>query len=168
VLKLTGRDIPEAEYAVIFDGADWAIDGAGHWRGRPQGGPDPVDREPRRESTQIIEFVTKHPEGVRAKDVAAFLGVEDKVARVYLGRLADNGRLERADRGLYISVASVASVISAGQDDAGTQHSPQQVLRSGEPLTRESNTSNTAPPCPDCGHPADSDEHGRLCEGDAA
>ena len=27
-LKLTGRDIPEAEYAVIFDGADWAIDGA--------------------------------------------------------------------------------------------------------------------------------------------
>jgi hypothetical protein len=28
VLKLTGRDIPEAEYAVIFDGADWAIDGA--------------------------------------------------------------------------------------------------------------------------------------------
>ena len=27
-LKLTGRDIPEAEYAVIFDGVDWAIDGA--------------------------------------------------------------------------------------------------------------------------------------------
>jgi hypothetical protein len=126
VLKLAGRDIPEAEYAVIFDGADWAIDGSDLGEAARKAAQIRLTAKLGENSTQIIEFATEHSEGVRAKDVAAFLGVEDKVARVYLARLADNGRLKRADRGLYISVASVASVISAGQDDdAGTQHSTQ-------------------------------------------
>jgi hypothetical protein len=63
VLKLTGRDIPEAEYAVIFGGADWAIDGADLGEAARKAAQIPLTANLGENSTQIIEFVTKHPRG---------------------------------------------------------------------------------------------------------
>jgi AAA domain/Transcriptional regulator, AbiEi antitoxin len=144
VLKVTGRDVPEAEYAVVFDGAGWSIDGRDVQEAARKAAQIRLTEKLGENSIEIINFAAEHPDGVRAKDVAEFLGVDDKVARTYLARLAENGRLKRAERGLYVSVASVASVATAGQKPAETQQPTQQVLRSDEAVTSENHTRNTS------------------------
>jgi hypothetical protein len=107
LLKVTGRDVPEGEYAVtLADGFAWNLDGAdldeASFRGRQtrlSGGVS--DR-----SAEIIAFVAANPPHVRAGEVEDKFGPD---ARRYLKRLADSGRLRRLSRGLYTSVPSVPS-----------------------------------------------------------
>jgi hypothetical protein len=107
LLKVTGRDVPEGEYAVtLADGFAWNLDGAdldeASFRARQtrlSGGVS--DR-----SAEIIAFVAANPPHVRAGEVEDKFGPD---ARRYLKRLADSGRLRRLSRGLYTSVPSVPS-----------------------------------------------------------
>ena len=62
-------------------------------------------------SAEILRFVAAHPQGVRAGDVAAEIGMPAKEAGVYLGRLLDAGRILRPERGRYTSVGCVVSVV---------------------------------------------------------
>jgi AAA domain len=113
LVKVTGRDVAEGEYAVTFkDGAVWELDGR--------------DLEVAREKAQQVKATTRataaagdrmidvvlyayeHPEGVRRGDVAKALKIEPTVAGVYLARAVDSGRLRRAERGLYTSVITEA------------------------------------------------------------
>jgi hypothetical protein len=115
LLKVTGRDVAEGEYAVTFkDGAVWELDGH--------------DLEVAREKAQKIRATTRataaagdrmldvvlyayeHPQGVRRDDVAKALKLEPSVAGVYLARAYKAGRLQRAERGLYTPVTSVTSL----------------------------------------------------------
>jgi AAA domain len=115
LIKVTGRDVAEGEYAVTFkDGAVWELDGH--------------DLEVAREKAQKIRATTRataaagdrmldvvlyayeHPQGVRRGDVAKALKLEPNVAGVYLARAVDTGRLQRAERGLYTPVTSVTSL----------------------------------------------------------
>jgi hypothetical protein len=121
LLKVTGRDVAEGEYAVTFkDGAVWELDGH--------------DLEVAREKAQKVRATTRavtaagdrmldvvlyayeHPEGVRRGDVAKALKLEPSVAGVYLARAVDTGRLQRAERGLYTPVTSVTSLRSGPED----------------------------------------------------
>src|SRR5512132_263102 len=121
LLKVTGRDVAEGEYAVTFkDGAVWELDGR--------------DLEVAREKAQKVRATTRataaagdrmldvvlyayeHPDGVRRGDVAKALKLEPSVAGVYLARAVDTGRLQRAERGLYTPVTSVTSLRSATAD----------------------------------------------------
>lgn len=125
LLQVTGRDVPEGEYALTFDGTTglWALDGgdlaaasknARHRRATAGVG----DR-----SAEIIAFVGEHPNGVRANEVEAELG-ED--ARRYLARLAESGRLVRVERGVYALPSGLSQVSQCpngtsamGQRDSG-------------------------------------------------
>jgi hypothetical protein len=113
LLKVTGRDVPEGEYALRFlDGCVWTLDGddldaAAQRASQVRATAGLGDR-----SAEVVSYVSKHPEGVRPAEVAAALGIDGAATRVYLGRLVDAGRLSKPSRGLYTPVTSVASVAS--------------------------------------------------------
>jgi len=100
-LKVTGRDVQEAEYALRMVGGAWML------LDRPPVDPALGDR-----STAILELARQRPEGVRAADVAAAVGIDDAQARAYLSRLREAERLDQPSRGLYVlpPVTSIASV----------------------------------------------------------
>jgi AAA domain len=136
LLKVTGRDVAEGEYAVQFkDGVVWELDGH--------------DLEAAREKAQKVRATTRataiagdrmldvvlyayeHPEGVRRADVAKALKLEPSVAGVYLARAVDTGRLQRAERGLYTPVTSVTSLRPGAAD---VTHNTCNTSPEAEPL----------------------------------
>ena len=100
VLKVTGRDIPEGEYALTFTpDAAWQLAGqtlaeAAAAAAKVRATAGVADR-----TAEIVDFVAQHKDGVRAGQVELKLG---KDARRTLSRLADAGKLTRAKRGLYV------------------------------------------------------------------
>jgi AAA domain len=99
LLQVTGRDVPESEYALrladgvwVLDGRDLADAAATARRRKDEGDLGETSRK-------IIDFVKNRPEGVRAKDVTEMFGDN---SRVYLGRLTEHGHLDKLGRGLYI------------------------------------------------------------------
>src|SRR5512132_3341506 len=130
LLKVTGRDVAEGEYAVTFkDGAVWELDGhdlaaarekAQKVRATTRATAGAGDR-----MLDVVLYAYQHPDGVRRADVAKALGMEPKVATVYLARAVETGRLQRAERGLYTPVISVTSVTSGGADNTdNTDNTP--------------------------------------------
>lgn len=105
MLKVTGRDVDEREYAMRMVGGAW------HLMDRPPVDPSLSDR-----TVAILDFIAGRADGTRADDVAQALGIEVTQARVYLGRLADADRIARRERGVFgplqPPVMSVASVTS--------------------------------------------------------
>jgi RecA-family ATPase len=109
LLKVTGRDVAEGEYAIRFvDGSSWILDGANlnqaAARAVQRRATDSLDER----SRSILDFVNLHPHGVRASDVATALDIDTAQARVYLSRLNETDRISRPTRGLYTPVASVS------------------------------------------------------------
>jgi hypothetical protein len=91
VLRVTGRDAPEATYGLRMVGGAWQL------LDRPPVDPGLSDR-----SVAILDLAASMPHGVRAADVAQKVGVSEEVARTYLNRLADSERLVRgSERGLF-------------------------------------------------------------------
>lgn len=115
LLKVTGRDVAEAEYALEFrEGSCWrlaadSLAGAATLATAMRATAGLGDR-----SADVVGFVLAHPGGVTPTDVAAALALEPRAVRVYLGRLVEAGRIARPARGLYTPVASVTSVASGG------------------------------------------------------
>ena len=148
LLKVTGRDVVEREYAVTVDGGHWTLvgstlDDAATAAQTIRSTANLADR-----SAEIVRYVAKHPEGVRRADVGTALGMDVKEASTYLGRLHYAGKLRRPERGLYTPVMSVVSVVSDEPDAEGdnTNH-----------------THNSPPDCATCGFPL---SPGLAAEGD--
>jgi hypothetical protein len=111
LLKVTGRDVPEGEYAVVFDEAAWSLDG-----------PD-VDTAAARarelravqglgdQSAEIVGFVAANPNGVKPAEVVLALGIDRATVDTYLGRLVKNGRIRRAARGVYAPAYPLLEVL---------------------------------------------------------
>jgi hypothetical protein len=146
-LKVTGRDVAEGEYAVRFrEGAAWTLDGPDLAAAAQRARDARVTAGLGDRSTELVELVGHHPEGVTPGQVAAALGIERRTARVYLARAVEGGRLRRPRRGLYAPVAGVASV--APQVDGPSRRPPEGttvavVAPEGEPRTSKRNTRNT-------------------------
>jgi hypothetical protein len=132
LLKVTGRDVAEGEYAVrCKDGAVWELDGpdlaiarekAQKVRATTRATAGAGDR-----MLDVVLYAYAHPEGVRRGDIAKALHMEPKAATVYLARAVDAGRLQRAERGLYTPVISVTSVTSGAADNTdNTDNSPPE------------------------------------------
>jgi hypothetical protein len=99
LLRVTGRDVAEGEYAVGFEaGSSWVLDGGSFERSAAIA----LERRARdrlgEQSTAILAYVNDRPEGVRAAEVRAMFG--DDALR-YLDRLYKAGRLSRPSRGVY-------------------------------------------------------------------
>jgi FaeA-like protein len=117
VLKVTGRDVPEGEYAVRFEaGARWLLEGDGLAAANRAFVERRASEALDERSRTILGYVNDHPDGVRPAEVATALGIEAHLVRTYLARLSDSGRVTRPARGLYTPVASVASVADEGTD----------------------------------------------------
>lgn len=138
-LKVTGRDVPEGEYAVTVEGGQWTLRGASLADAARQAEQTRATAGLGDRSAEIVAFVAQHSSGVRAKDVAAAMpGVTEKDAGTYLLRAERAGRIVRLARGLYGPTPAVGSVGSVVNTD-------------GESYT--SHTSYTA--CHGCGEPLD-------------
>ena len=108
VLKITGRDVPEDEYALtISDGRNWQANGgslaAAAARARQRKDAQALSAT----MTEVLAAVRGHPEGIRAKDLTERFG---GAVYTYLARLADAGRIDKLERGLYIPLSEVCEV----------------------------------------------------------
>jgi RecA-family ATPase len=127
LLKVTGRDVAEGEYAVRFkDGAVWELEGqdlaaarekAQKVRATTRANAAASDR-----MLDVVLYAYEHPEGVRRGDIAEALDLDPKQATVYLSRAVAAGRLERAGRGLYRPVMSVTSLPSSEPEITGNRN----------------------------------------------
>jgi hypothetical protein len=143
LLKVTGRDVAEGEYAVRFvDGSAWTLDGLDLAAAARRARDAQVTAGLGDRSTDVVELVGKHPKGITPTQVAAALGMTPKAVQVYLSRALAAGRISRPSRGLYTPVGSVGSVGSPGQRDGPTQQANGQMLASPASLTSEANTTN--------------------------
>ena len=110
ILRVTGRDVLEADYAVTFRDGAWSLDGdtlaeaRANVRRRAETGAL-GDR-----SAEIIEFIRGRPSGAKAEEIEAKFGAD---GTRYVRRLAKSGRLTRPKRGLY--VVSEPSEVSESQ-----------------------------------------------------
>lgn len=126
-LSITGRDIVEAEYALIAenrDGIVWRLDG-------DDLAAAAAKADERREANnvasmsglkgQILALVNAASGEVDAKTVAAELNADNKTVGQYLRRLADEGRIAKASYGKYRRLDPRCEVcekpLTAGQAD---------------------------------------------------
>lgn len=116
LVKVTGRDVAEGEYVVELQrGSSWQLCGSleeaasAAIQVRVTSGLDERSRA-------ILIYVSEHPAGVRAVDVAEALDLDRQMATTYLTRLYDTDRITKLSRGVYAPVPlvpkSVISVIS--------------------------------------------------------
>lgn len=101
LLRVTGRDIAEGEYALTFDAARWTLDGvdlteAASCARKRKATANLSDR-----SIDVYDHVHRHPEGVSPAEVALALQLDRTAAQVYLSRLAEKGRITHRRRGVY-------------------------------------------------------------------
>ncbi|MFA1552036.1 AAA family ATPase [Actinomadura chokoriensis] len=99
-LKVTGKDVPEAEYALrLVDGTNWVLDGEDLDQAAERAEKRQDEAAVSDLSAQIIDFVRKSPgRQAKAKDVADKFGAN---AHTYLKRHTEAGRLVKLQRGLY-------------------------------------------------------------------
>jgi hypothetical protein len=102
MLQLTGRDLDDAEYALVLERpSGWQLDdGGGGLLGAAGVAWSRKDKLGER-SEALVKFVNSRPDGVTAREVAEELDIKVEVAKVYLSRNADAGRIKRKIRGTY-------------------------------------------------------------------
>ncbi|WP_046469910.1 AAA family ATPase [Allosalinactinospora lopnorensis] len=98
LLKVTGRDVVEAEYALRLRGGTWTLDGATLAESAETARRREEQGDLGETSAAILEFVGERTEGVRTADVVEKFGEN---ARKYLTRLEESGRLIKPCRGWY-------------------------------------------------------------------
>lgn len=120
LFKVTGRDVIEREYAVTVDGGAWRLVGTDLITSATEARTMRDTANLGDRSSEIVRFVSEHPKGVRAADVAVACGLEPDDARRYLLRLHEAGKLGKPERGLYTPrVLSVPTVLFG--EDGPTQ-----------------------------------------------
>jgi hypothetical protein len=104
LLKVTGRDVAEGQYAVTFiDNCSWRLDGSTLAEAAKAGAARRASSGLGDRSTDIIELMGSRPdESVTPKEVAEKLAIDEKIASNYLNRLATKGRIDKLGRGRYV------------------------------------------------------------------
>ena len=131
VLKVTGRDVREAEYAVtLATTGQWTLKGddlaaAAKAATAVKSTAGLGDR-----SIEIVEYVSTQLRPVSPSEVEKALQIPE--ARRYLTRLVEQGRLHRPARGLYagvptVPVSQVSGVEPAELWDTGTDETRSEV-----------------------------------------
>jgi hypothetical protein len=106
ILKVTGRDVVEAEYAVsLSDRGRWTLLGDSLQAAAAAAVTVRATAGLGDRSTEIVNYVVQAGKPVTPSAVAEALGIPE--ARRYLSRLADEGRLHKHARGLYTCVPTV-------------------------------------------------------------
>lgn len=116
VLRVTGRDVLENEYAVTVRDGCWIVDGdslneAARAAEAARATAGLGDR-----SAEVVAEVRRHPEGIGPTALGEALGMQANHAGTYLSRLAEAGRIGKRGRGLYTPVETVESVETGRPD----------------------------------------------------
>lgn len=110
ILKVTGRDVDENEYAVGFSSAQWTLEGPDLESAAQNAASVRATAGVGDTMVSVIDIVTRANNPVGPKYVAKALDITPDKASVYLSRAVDAGRLDRIGRGQYTRVGSVGSV----------------------------------------------------------
>lgn len=134
IIRVTGRDVAESEYAVTTDNGRWSIDGTALADAAAKAAEVALRAGIGDRSAEILDYVIGQEEPVTPKQVADALDYPD--ARRYLARLAETGRLVRAGYGKYAPANSVPTVPLSQLEpepppkwDTGTDGTPIQAGR---------------------------------------
>ena len=136
ILRVTGRDVVEADYAVTFRDGAWSLDGDTLAEARANVTRRAETAVLSDRSAEIIEFIRERPSGAKAQDIEAKFG-EDGTR--YVRRLAKSGRITRPKRGLYVvsGVSGVSESQVSGPENPDTDQLPLSELsetgEAGEP-----------------------------------
>ncbi|OYO07884.1 hypothetical protein CGZ94_20665 [Enemella evansiae] len=138
LLKVTGRDVEEAEYAVSVTGGHWTLDGetlveAAQLARQTKATSGLSDR-----SAEVLRTVEHSPNGIRANEIATKLGISTDDAGRYLRRLRDAGKVASPSRGVFVPPVRSVRV----------SETPTGV---GDPLFGQPDTTDT--PCKVCRFP---------------
>jgi DNA-binding transcriptional ArsR family regulator len=106
ILRVTGRDVEETEYALAF-----AAD-IGAWQLSDTPAEEVMLGDTR---AAILAYVREH-QGARPKEIAEGSGLEYATVRQTARRMADDGQLDTDGRGRYLTVTAVTAVTFPGQD----------------------------------------------------
>jgi hypothetical protein len=120
LIRVTGRDVLEGEYAVRFTGSTWTLDGGTFDASAAKAREVRAKGNLGDRSLDILAFVAGHPDGARTADVQQKFGDD---ARMYLSRLVKAGRLYRPRRGFYAlcNKGTVATPPVGGVDEGGDE-----------------------------------------------
>jgi hypothetical protein len=104
LLKVTGRDVTEAEYAVEkSDNGSWQLCGGSLDAARKAAVTERVSVGVSDRTADIIKLVAES-DGIGPTAIGQKLGITTAAAGTYLTRLLEAGRITRAGRGVYRSV----------------------------------------------------------------
>lgn len=119
ILNVTSRDAKEGEYALILDDAGvWELNGATLEEAAAAAGTETQTAGVGDRMAEIISTVNRYPEGVRRRDIAELLHMDENTAGRYLRRATESTRIKNPSRGLYTPVSTVPSVSNLfGQQD---------------------------------------------------
>ena len=101
VLRVTGRDVPEGEYAITSSSGRWSIDGNELAEAARRAAEVKATDGLSELSSRIVAVVAEHPEGIGPAEVGRAVDVTTEQAGQYLGRLLNGGRIARPRRGTY-------------------------------------------------------------------
>ncbi|MDO5683478.1 MAG: AAA family ATPase, partial [Propionibacteriaceae bacterium] len=117
LLKVTGRDVEEREYAMTLNGGHWTVPAGGLEEAAKMAADTKATHGLGDRAAEVLTFVAKHPEGVSPSQVGEGLNLPD--ARRYLSRLLDAGRITRPTRGLYKPRVTSVPSVPFDEDDPG-------------------------------------------------
>jgi len=120
VLSVTGRDVPENEYALTTEGGLWLLDGADLTAAAEAVKTRKNTESLGDRSAEAAAFVASRPLGTRPADLAEHLGIDNKLAGNYLLRLYEAGRIDKRTRGIYAPVREVVKVRETEEFDFTT------------------------------------------------
>lgn len=133
VLRVTGRDVAEGEYAVTHRGGSWEIDGHALADAARKATELRAASGLGDQSAEVVRVVGEHPEGIGPAAVGRALDVSTERAGQMLTRLHAAGRIGKAGRGLYTPLDPLESVESL--ESSAPANSPNSPLST--PLPRE-------------------------------
>jgi AAA domain len=129
LLKVTGRDVEENEYAVTLKaGSTWELAGQSLQAAVAQAMQVRATKGVGDRMAEIISYVTACPHPVGVQDVAQALDLDADPAGRYLRRAVEAGRLERIGRGSYTPVRSVR-LSGTGNGHSDTTDTPLACAR---------------------------------------
>jgi RecA-family ATPase len=115
LLQVTGRDVSEGAYALTFDNGAWTLEGGSLETAAKAAVARRAEIGLGGRSRDIIEAVSRRGEPVSPAVVGAELDMSNDAAGKYMRRLAEAGRIEKTDRGLYTLPAEVSECPNGSQ-----------------------------------------------------
>lgn len=123
-LSVTSRDAAEGEYQVTLAEGRWSLDGTDLATAAASLADTRTTANLGERSSEVVEHVNAHPDGVRAADVADALGIDSDTAKRYLARLAEAGRITRQARGLYTPLSHPSPLSHPARDTRDGRDTP--------------------------------------------